>query len=51
MPEEMCARLPGVSPEAWEKLEAWGALMREWNAKVNLVSRKDIDLLEVHHLH
>jgi len=50
MPEEMRARLPGVSPEAWEKLEAWGALMREWNAKVNLVSRKDIDLLEVHHL-
>ncbi len=50
MPEEMRARLTGVSPEAWEKLAAWGALMREWNAKVNLVSRKDIDLLEVHHL-
>jgi len=33
----------------WEKIEAMAALHREWNAKINLVSRKDIDNLEWHH--
>ncbi len=41
--------LPGVPAEAWEKIEAMAALHREWNAKINLVSRKDIDNLERHH--
>lgn len=39
-----------VTDEAWAKLADWSALMREWNAKVNLVSRKDIGNLESHHL-
>ncbi|MEM8549266.1 MAG: 16S rRNA (guanine(527)-N(7))-methyltransferase RsmG [Verrucomicrobiota bacterium] len=43
-------KLPEVSATAWEQLEGWAALMREWNAKINLVSRKDIDQLETHHL-
>lgn len=39
-----------VPEEAWPVLEHWAALMREWNAKINLVSRKDIEQLENHHL-
>ncbi len=38
-----------ISAEQWEKIEAMAALHREWNAKINLVSRKDIDNLEWHH--
>lgn len=38
-----------VSAEQWEKFSAMAALHREWNAKINLVSRKDIDNLEWHH--
>jgi len=41
---------PDVPDEAWPRLEAWAGLLREWNAKVNLVSRKDIEQLERHHL-
>lgn len=40
---------PQISSEAWEKIDAMAALHREWNAKINLVSRKDIDNLEWHH--
>lgn len=40
---------PQISPEVWEKIDAMAALHREWNAKINLVSRKDIDNLEWHH--
>ncbi len=43
------AAFPQYSPEIWEKIEAMAALHREWNAKINLVSRKDIDNLEWHH--
>jgi 16S rRNA (guanine527-N7)-methyltransferase len=32
------------------KLDALASLLREWNAKLNLVSRKDIDALEAHHM-
>ncbi len=44
------AWFPEIEEETWEKITAWVALMREWNAKVNLVSRKDIDNLETKHL-
>ena len=40
---------PEVPPEAWAKLREMAALHREWNEKVNLVSRKDIENLEWHH--
>jgi len=40
---------PEIKPEQWELLSAMAALHREWNAKINLVSRKDIDNLEWHH--
>ncbi|MDP0498148.1 MAG: 16S rRNA (guanine(527)-N(7))-methyltransferase RsmG [Verrucomicrobiota bacterium JB024] len=48
--EPLQARLPDVPAPAWEKLAQWAELMREWNERVNLVSRKDIDQLERHHL-
>ena len=40
---------PEVTPAQWKQLEQMAALHREWNAKINLVSRKDIDNLEWHH--
>lgn len=41
---------PNLSEETWQKLEFWAALVREWNSKVNLISRKDIKHLEQRHL-
>ena len=40
---------PEVAPAQWEQLTAMAALHREWNEKINLVSRKDIEHLERHH--
>ena len=31
-------------------LEQWAQLLREWNEKINLISRKDIEHLEERHL-
>ena len=33
-----------------KQLENYATLIREWNHKINLVSRKDIDAFEQHHL-
>ena len=44
------AQFPSISGSQWSLLEQWAQLIREWNAKINLVSRKDIDFLEVRHL-
>jgi 16S rRNA (guanine527-N7)-methyltransferase len=41
---------PDLSEETWEKLKIYCQLLREWNSKINLVSRKDMDRLEVKHL-
>ena len=41
---------PNLDEEAWPKLEQYCDLLREWNAKINLVSRKDTDRLEIKHL-
>ncbi len=46
--KEIFAGTP-ISDEQWQQLEAMAALHREWNAKINLISRKDIDNLEWHH--
>jgi 16S rRNA (guanine527-N7)-methyltransferase len=42
--------LPGLDESHLEKLAQLAALVRDWNARVNLVSRKDVDHLEEHHL-
>ena len=41
---------PDLDEEAWPKLEQYCDLLREWNPKINLVSRKDTDRLEIKHL-
>ena len=41
---------PDLEEETWAKLEVYTSLLREWNAKINLVSRKDTDRLEIKHL-
>lgn len=43
-------QFPDLSGETVERLQALAAVFREWNARINLVSRKDIDQLEAHHL-
>ena len=40
---------PEITAPQWEQLTRMAALHREWNAKINLISRKDIDNLEWHH--
>jgi len=43
---------PDLSPEQRARFELLGPLYREWNERVNLISRKDIDhLYERHVLH
>lgn len=41
---------PHIHANAWPVLERWGELLREWNGKINLISRKDIDALDERHL-
>jgi 16S rRNA (guanine527-N7)-methyltransferase len=41
---------PQLSNEAWVQLREYTDLLKEWNAKINLVSRKDMDRLETKHL-
>ena len=41
---------PDLEQETWAKLKEYSSLLREWNAKINLVSRKDTDRLETKHL-
>lgn len=43
-------QFPNVSDAAWTTLEDWAGRLREWNQKINLISRKDIDHLESRHL-
>lgn len=43
---------PDLTDDQKEKFERLGDLYKEWNAKINVISRKDIDLLyERHVLH
>jgi 16S rRNA (guanine527-N7)-methyltransferase len=41
---------PELSSESWEQLKEYTSLLREWNEKINLVSRKDMDRFETKHL-
>ena len=43
-------RFPEVTQEQMEQFSKMDALYREWNAKINVVSRKDIDELYRHHV-
>ena len=41
---------PELSPEQVHLFDHFNIIFREWNEKINLVSRKDIDSLEIHHV-
>lgn len=43
-------KFPEVTPLQMEQLRKMDGLYREWNAKINVVSRKDIDELYRHHV-
>ena len=40
----------GLSGRQWEQLEMLRPLYEEWNAKINVISRKDIENLYVNHV-
>lgn len=48
--EEILKYFPDLSPLQIERFEALGQLYPEWNDKINVISRKDIDNLYVHHI-
>ncbi|WP_294592723.1 16S rRNA (guanine(527)-N(7))-methyltransferase RsmG [uncultured Rikenella sp.] len=41
---------PDLTPRQREQFAAMPDLYREWNARINVVSRKDIDQIEEHHI-
>ena len=41
---------PDLTDENWAGLKDYCELLRDWNSKINLVSRKDTDRLELKHL-
>lgn len=41
---------PSLTQRQQEQFEALGALYQDWNAKINVISRKDIDNLYPHHI-
>ena len=41
---------PNLTPLQKERFAALDALYRDWNAKINVISRKDIDSLYLHHV-
>jgi len=48
--EIMETEFPEVTPEQMEQFRKMDALYRDWNSKINVVSRKDIDELYRHHV-
>ena len=40
----------GLSDKQVEQFRQLEGLYREWNEKINVISRKDIDALSVHHV-
>ena len=41
---------PGLTAEQCAQHDAMEALYREWNARINVISRKDMDELRTHHI-
>lgn len=48
--ESLLQHFPTLTERQREQFERMGELYRAWNAKINLVSRKDIDRLYTHHI-
>lgn len=50
MNPEIISKYFTLTPEQQSRFNALGALYEEWNAKINVISRKDIDALYVRHV-
>jgi len=48
--EETRAHFPEIEEGQWARLAAYADLLRGWNARVNLVSRKEPELIETRHI-
>ncbi|CAI8294116.1 MAG: Ribosomal RNA small subunit methyltransferase G [Opitutia bacterium UBA7350] len=48
--KDLYSNFPEIEPSAWALLENWAERLRDWNEKINLISRKDIEHLESRHL-
>lgn len=48
--DEIIKAFPFLSEQQALQLDALGPLYREWNARINVVSRKDIDNIYIHHI-
>lgn len=48
--EQILEYFPNLTPKQIEQFQAIGGLYREWNDKINVVSRKDIDELYTNHI-
>lgn len=48
--DEILKYFPHLSAKQQKQLEALYALYHDWNAKINVISRKDIDNLYLHHV-
>lgn len=48
--EEILKYFPNITEKQKEQFAALDELYREWNAKINVISRKDIDNLYTHHV-
>lgn len=46
----LTSEFPGITEVQLSRFEAMEGLYREWNSKINVVSRKDIDNLYEHHV-
>lgn len=48
--EQILQYFPDLSRQQIKQFEALGPLYRDWNQKINVISRKDIDNLYAHHI-
>ena len=48
--EALTKYFPGLSGQQLARFDAMEALYREWNARINVVSRKDMDQFRTHHI-
>ena len=48
--EALTKYFPGLSGQQLAQFDAMEALYREWNARINVISRKDMDQFRTHHI-
>lgn len=48
--EKMTDLFPALTPQQLAQFDAMEALYREWNARINVISRKDMEHIRTHHI-